>query len=77
MSAPKSELGYLHVDMIVMQKIVTSLQSMILEDERKILEAGQVSNYVYLIHQGNVNIIDPTGLFCIANLTTSSYFGEF
>ena len=57
--------------------LMTNLHVKIYNSCEPIIRAGSKFDHVYLIDSGEVNVIDPTGLFVIAKLPSGSFFGEF
>ena len=61
---------------VVIRKLVTSLHAKLFDSCTTVLSPGQVTQFVYLIDRGAVNVVDPTGLFCIVKLTEGSWFAD-
>ena len=73
---PDTDTNSKDTNPVLLTKVLTSLHVKIFNDYSCIIKPGQQPKDVYFIDSGLVNIIDNTGLFIIAELNNSSFFGE-
>ena len=64
-------------DPLLLRKIVTSLHVKIYDDYETVIKVSEQPDQIFFIDQGQVNVIDCTGLFVIAVLRKGSFFGEY
>lgn len=63
-------------DKVLVRKVLTHLHMKISDNLETVIHASKEVDSIHLIHKGNVNVIDSTGLFVICTLREGSYFGE-
>ena len=66
-----------HADKVFIRKICTNLEVKIFSYDEIVISAGKLFDYLYLIDEGAVNIIDNTQKFVIATLPEGSFFGDY
>ena len=64
-------------DPLLLRKIVTNLHVKIFDDYETVIKISEQPDQIFFIDQGQVNVIDCTGLFVLAVLRKGSFFGEY
>ena len=64
-------------DPLLLRKIVTNLHVKIFDDYETVIKISEQPDQIFFIDQGQVNVIDCTGLFVLTVLRKGSFFGEY